>query len=440
VALARRRAGAADVSVHDWLQQLLTVRWPAWTTEADRRELLDWVMRFQQTTGPVTAKGYEDTALYRYLRLVSLNEVGGDPARFGTSPAEFHAAMAARQREAAGGLSATSTHDTKRGEDVRARINVLSEIPHEWRRRVSRWHRLTRRHRAVVDGRPTPGPEEEYLIYQTLVGAWPIDADRLAAYLTKATREAKAHTSWINPSPRYDEALAAYARAILDPRRSREFLRDLAAFHATVARFGRLNGLAQTLVKIAAPGVPDFYQGAELWELSLVDPDNRRPVDFGARRRMLAALDAALAGGKDAAPLTRDLMAFPDDGRVKLFVIRQALACRRARATLFQAGDYLSLEVQGPLAEHVLAFARIRAGEAAIAVVPRLLARRGRPEPPLGVDFWGEDTHLVVPPAAGARFTDALTACPLVAEGGRLPVSRILASLPVALLVREDAA
>ncbi len=436
VAQARRRARATDVSVYDWIQDLLLLRFPAWADEAQRRERLDWVLRFQQLTGPVTAKGYEDTALYRYLRLVSLNEVGGDPARFGTSLAEFHAAMAARQREHPHGLSATSTHDTKRSEDVRARINVLSEIPAEWRERVFRWQRLNRRHRSAVDGRPVPGPDVEYLIYQTLVGAWPIGADRLRDYLIKAVREAKVHSSWINANPRYEEALVAFVEALVDPQRSGEFLADFTAFQGRIAWFGALNSLAQVLIKITAPGVPDFYQGTELWDLSLVDPDNRRPVDFALRRRMLDALVAEIEGREDRLGLVRDLLKSWEDGRVKLFLIRQALACRRAHAALFQRGDYRPLEAQGELAEHVCAFARVAGAEAALVVVPRLLARRGQ-EPPLGAEYWGT-TAVAVPAPLGRRFVNPLTGERLAVENGLAPLGHLLGYFPVGLLVREE--
>jgi (1->4)-alpha-D-glucan 1-alpha-D-glucosylmutase len=438
IALARRRTPAMDPSVYDWIHDLLLGRVPPWATEADREERADWVRRFQQLTGPITAKGYEDTALYRYHRLVSLNEVGGDPSRFGTPLAEFHAAMQARRRECPGALSATSTHDTKRSEDVRARINVLSEVPGLWRQRVARWQRLNRRHRSVVDGRPVPGPGEEYFIYQTLVGAWPIGVERLRGYLHKAFREAKLETSWINPNPRYEEAIGRFAGALLDARRSREFLHDFTAFQARVARFGAFNSLAQTLIKITAPGVPDFYQGTELWELSLVDPDNRRPVDFAVRRRLLDALVAEIEAAHDLAALARHLVKTWEDGRIKLYLIRQGLACRRERAALFQHGDYLPLEAAGPLAEHVCAFARVRAAEAALSVVPRLLARRWSEDPPLGPDYWGRDSRVLVPPEAGRRFLNVLTGERLESDGKGLGLDRVFASFPVALLVREE--
>jgi len=435
IAHARRRA-TTDSTVYDWLQDVLTLQTPEWASEADVREWLDFVMRFQQITGPVTAKGFEDTALYRFNRLVSLNEVGGDPSRFGVTLAEFHAENAARLRRTPHTLSATATHDTKRGEDVRARINVLSEIPVEWRRRLAVWQRLNRRHRTMIDGAAVPGANTEYLIYQTLVGAWPIDAERLTAYLEKAVREAKSHTSWINPNPPYDAALARFAEAILDPQRSKAFLDDFIAFQARVAPFGVLNSLAQTLIKITAPGVPDFYQGTELWDLSLVDPDNRRPVDWKLRRRLLEEMAHAVATTPDRAGLARELFARPADGRVKMFLIREALGLRRARPALFAAGAYRPLEVRGALAEHVCAFARVADDAAAVTVVPRLLARRGGEAAPLGPEYW-QDTALDLPADVGRRLRDVLTGAEVA--GDTLPLGQVLAHFPVALLERSDA-
>jgi (1->4)-alpha-D-glucan 1-alpha-D-glucosylmutase len=432
---ARRRA-TTDATVYDWLQRVLTLESPDWATEADIRARLDFVMRFQQITGPVTAKGFEDTALYRFNRLVSLNEVGGDPSRFGVSLAEFHAENSARLRRSPHALSATATHDTKRGEDVRARINVLSEIPDEWRRRLAVWQRLNRRHRTNVDGATVPGANTEYLIYQTLVGAWPIDAERLTAYLLKAVREAKSHTSWINPNAKYDEALTRFAEAILDRQRAAAFLDNLIAFQARIAQFGALNSLAQTLIKITAPGVPDFYQGTELWDLSLVDPDNRRPVDWKLRQRLLGDVEHALATTRDRAALAHELWLQKDDGRVKLFLVHEALALRRALPAVFAAGGYRALEARGALAEHVCAFARGGEDVAAITVVPRLLARRGGAAAPLGDEYWS-DTTIDVPGELGGQLTNVLTGEPL--EGTTLPMGRVLARFPVALLTRRSA-
>ncbi|HYE90770.1 MAG TPA: malto-oligosyltrehalose synthase, partial [Terriglobales bacterium] len=437
VTAAKRRTPTVDASIYDWIHDLLALKTAHAADELDRHERVDFVMRFQQLTGPITAKGFEDTSLYRYNRLASLNEVGGEPSRFGTTLAEFHAMNAERARHGAGGLTATATHDTKRGEDTRVRIDVLSEIPREWRAAVNRWQRLNRRHRVAVDGRQAPSPNEEYLIYQTLVGAWPVDAERLREYILKAAREAKENTSWTNPSPRWDEALAQFVQGILDESASAAFLRDLRAFHATIVPFGILSSLAQTLIKITAPGVPDFYQGAELWDLSLVDPDNRRPVDFAARRRLLDGLAAEVdAAGAELAPLARRLLDAADDARVKLFVIRQALAVRRRHADLFARGDYRPLDVQGAYAEHVCAFARTGPGGPTITVVPRLLAARGVAAP-LGDEYW-QDTAIVVPPEVDVPLRDAFTGAAFAPEDlavqRRARVGRVLAEFPVALL------
>jgi len=437
VAQAKRRSPLTSPSIYDWIQDILTLRFPPWAQEAERRERLEFARRFQQITSPVTAKGYEDTALYRFNRLVSLNEVGADPSRFGTPVTEFHTAMVERQRTYPHGLSATSTHDTKRGEDVRARINVLSEIPDEWRRRVSVWQKLNRSHRTTVDAQPTPGANTEYLIYQTLVGAWPIGIERFRAYLLKAIHEAKSHTSWINPNTRYNDAITRFAEAILDPVRSSPFLENFVPFQARVAHYGAFNSLAQTLVKITAPGVPDFYQGSELWDLNLVDPDNRRPVDWQLRRHMLEELTRAADTAPDRAAFAQALVDGKNDGRVKLYLTRQALACRNAHATLFTDGEYRLLESRGPLAEHVLAFGRVAKEAIALTIVPRLLARRGFEQLPLGKSYWGDETRLLAPPEAGPRLVNPLTGEHLTVDRGTLLLADVFTSFSVALLVNE---
>ena len=443
VGQAKRRTPAIAESVYDWIQDVLTLRFPEWASPADRQERLDFVRRFQQLAGPVTAKGYEDTALYRFNRLVSLNEVGSDPSRFGTSLAEFHAANVERQRRSPHALSATATHDTKRGEDVRARINVLSEIPAEWRARLAAWHGLNRKHHTVVDGAPVPGANTEYLIYQTLVGAWPIDVVRLRDYLLKAVREAKVHTSWTNPNVRYDEAVVKFVHTILDPERSAPFLEDFVLFQARVASFGVLNSIGQTLVKITAPGVPDFYQGSELWDLSLVDPDNRRPVDWAERRRLLDEVLAAVATGPDRAAVAHELVKTRTDARVKLFVIHEGLAVRRAHRALFEAGAYRPLEARGVWAEHVCAFARTGGEGAVVTVIPRLLARRGVDALPLGPEYWA-DTWLELPRELAGRYANALTGERVetapAGEAVALTLADVLTAFPAALLVREAGA
>ena len=314
-------------------------------------------MRFQQLAGPVMAKGVEDTACYVFNRLVSLNEVGGDPGCFGFSVKEFHRACAETQELWPQTMLATSTHDTKRSEDVRSRLNLLSEIPERWIEAVHRWASLNARHRRGE----WPDRNTEYLFYQTLVGAWPIETGRMTAYMAKAAREAKVHTSWTSPNEVYDAALRAFVEgALADPA----FAVDVEAFVAPLIAAGRINSLAQTLLKLTAPGIPDLYQGAELWDLSLVDPDNRRPVDYPLRRRLLAVLDRATP---------KEIMARIDEGLPKLWVIRQTLELRRRRPELFGPdGTYRPLAATGDRSGHVVAFAR---GDDAITVVPRLVMR-----------------------------------------------------------------
>ena len=290
-----------------------------------------------------------------------------------------------------------------------------------------------------MDGEPVPGANDEYLVYQTLVGAWPIDAGRLRAYVEKASREAKAWTSWISPNRRYDEAMARFTDAVLDARRSREFLRDFGEFHARVAHFGRVNSLAQTLVKITAPGVPDFYQGTELWDFSLVDPDNRRSVDWALRRRLLDELTAEIETTADRGALARRLASTSDEGRAKLYLIRQALGFRRQHRDLFLTGAYHPLEAVGAWAEHVCAFARSRSTDLCVVIVPRLLARRDffKPVLPLGRACW-DDTRVAVPVASGARLRDVLTGRTVKADDTSVAIGDALTDFPVALLERAS--
>ncbi len=451
VARARRRNPAMDPSVFDFVRDTLLLVPFKGDTDEDRQARRDFVLKFQQYTGPVMAKGVEDTAFYRYNRLVSLNEVGGEPEQFGVSVAAFHRQNAERQRRWPEAMIATATHDTKRGEDVRARINVLSELPREWRSALTRWSRINRRRKPQVDGVPVPDANEEYLLYQTLLGAWPaepMDATgkeafirRIQAYMLKAVKEAKVNTSWINPNAPYDEAIQAFVAAILSGGEDDPFLRDFLPFQRRVARAGAVNSLAQVVLKLASPGVPDIYQGTELWDLSLVDPDNRRPVDFERRRAALA--EVLHVPERERAELAHALLAAWPDGRVKLYVTHRALTLRRARPALFYHGAYLPLEVGGPRVDHVVAFARTLDEETVIAAVPRLVARLMR-EPdgfPLGEPVWA-DTWLAVPGEPGARFRDRFTGAELesVARDGRavLPLAALFACFPVALLERVD--
>jgi (1->4)-alpha-D-glucan 1-alpha-D-glucosylmutase len=396
---------------------------------------LAFVQRFQQTTGPVMAKGVEDTALYRWVPLAARNEVGSEPdAPLADAAPRLHAWLAARAARWPQALSTVTTHDTKRSADVRARLAVLSERPAAWIARVERWRR---RHRALardVDGRRAPDAALEYLIYQTLVGVWPlgpVDRDALAArvrgYVRKAAREAKVHTSWLRPHPAFEEAVDAFVAALLADE---GFVADVAAAAGDIARPGLWNALARTLVHLTAPGVPDVYQGDETWCFTLTDPDNRRPVDFAAHAAMLAGLAARPV---DEA-LAAELVAHVEDGRAKLHVVRTALALRRTAPALF-AGAYDALATTGTSAGRVFAFARRAGGRMAVTIVPRLVASLGGS--PVG-DVWG-DTACTLP-AGTARLVNALTGAAVAPEAGGVAVARALAAFPVALLVGDAGA
>ncbi|MFW5791185.1 MAG: malto-oligosyltrehalose synthase [Desulfohalobiaceae bacterium] len=405
----------------------------------ERRLWLAFVHRFQQLTGPLMAKGFEDTLLYVYNRLLSLNEVGGNPERFGCPPGAFHDWMRRRAELWPLSMNALSTHDNKRGEDVRARLNVLSELPEEWSRLVRSWRRGNAKARSRVDGLRAPDGNDELLLYQTLVGMWPFEPqngsdlrDRVQGYLTKAVREAKVHSSWVNPNPGYEQALHDFAASILDPESGSFFLESFLPFQHRVARLGIYNSLAQTLIKITAPGVPDFYQGSELWDLSLVDPDNRRPVDFTLRRKLLSEIRDRFARDRDA--LLQELLDSRRDGRIKLFLVHRALTARTASPRLFEKGAYLPLRVRGGMRRHVLAFARQHGARTAVVVVPRFLAKVLEDQhDPLG-DFW-QDTAVILPPAGPKRFSNLLTGQTHVPDGRALPLNTLMDRFPAALCI-----
>jgi (1->4)-alpha-D-glucan 1-alpha-D-glucosylmutase len=442
---ARRRSPMVDPSIYDFLRDVLLQRYPDGLSDAARAERLEFALKLQQVTGPVTAKAVEDTAYYFFVRLASLNEVGGDPHRFGTPPGEVHGLLAERRERLPGSLSATSTHDTKRSEDVRVRIDALSEIPGELRAAVRRWSRMNRAHARRTEGRSAPDRRDEYLLYQTLVGTFPDEGlepgtpvhaelvSRIQQYMEKALREAKIHTSWTNPDDWYEGGVRSFVEWILS---SRPFLADLATFAGRVARAGRISSLSQVALKLAAPGVPDVYQGTELWELSLVDPDNRRPVDFDRRRRLLEELQAALGRGPEArAALTRKLSA-PDtlaDGRAKLLLLHEGLHLRRAARDVLLRGEYRPLAAEGPLAEHVFAFARLHQDGAVVCAVPRLVLRlleEGR-----GAIQWQGTLPLRglgLPP--GLR--DVVTG--VRHRGDAISLDRLFSDFPVALLAWEQ--
>jgi (1->4)-alpha-D-glucan 1-alpha-D-glucosylmutase len=434
-----------------FVRDMLLLKYPESFTDDDRAEQCRFVGKFQQVTAPVTAKGVEDTAFYVYNRLASLNEVGGEPGRFGVPPDALHRYHADRQANWPRALSPLSTHDTKRSEDVRARLNVLSEIPDEWWQRVAHWSRLNAPHRRQLEDLLMPDANEEYLLYQTLVGAWPLEAyaadeyasfvKRIQAYMLKALHEAKVHTSWINPNTDYDNAIQEFIALILNEKENQAFLDDLRTFQRRISHYGLYNSLAQTLLKLTSPGVADTYQGTEIWDFSLVDPDNRRPVGYDQRRRLLDDLKADVAAaGQDRRELARQLVAAKEDGRVKLYVTYRALHCRRERPGLFSQGEYLALESTGPLADHVFAFARRDGQHLAIVVVPRLITRLiADPTTPPDKIAW-QDTRLVLPADySGVQWHNVFTGEMLsaVESDGRCSLCATdgLAYFPIALFV-----
>jgi (1->4)-alpha-D-glucan 1-alpha-D-glucosylmutase len=447
---AKRRNPAVNESVFDFLQSLLLLEHPEGIDDAQRAERHAFTMKFQQLTSPVMAKGVEDTAFYRYYPLASLNEVGGGPERFGVSVNAFHRRNLIRGELWPNSMNATSTHDTKRGEDVRARINVLSEIPGEWYRVIRRWREMNRGSKTMAGELLSPGANEEYLLYQTLVGTWPLKpmnaeehavyVERIQRYMEKALREAKMHTSWINPNVEYDQAVQQFVAKILDPSPANIFLEDFRQFQAPIAKAGIWNSISQVVLKVASPGLPDFYQGNELWCFDLVDPDNRRPVDFVLRRRMLSQLQEQASRGK--ASLVERLAASPCDGAIKLYTSSVALRLRRDMQDLFVRGSYTPLTVTGNRANHAVGFARSLAGKTVIALAGRFFLRLFNGHPAPTGDVWG-NTALTLPKKIGQpRFQEVLTGRNIASEqredGAVIPLAQAFSHCPAALLVSQE--
>jgi (1->4)-alpha-D-glucan 1-alpha-D-glucosylmutase len=448
IASAKWRSPAADTSVFDFIREVLLTHIAEGQDAAYRNAVTAFAMKFQQFTSPVIAKGLEDTAFYRYHRLISLNDVGGDLHRFGITTAEFHAANQDRLRDWPHTMLATSTHDSKRSEDVRARINVLSEIPALWRLRVRDWRRFNRGHRSLIAGKPAPSPNDEYLLYQTLVGAWPseplgdannrkIFCERIQNYILKAIRESKQNTSWINQNSAYETAVSSFVNALLTPSVKNRFLTDFVPFQRQVARIGLWNSLSQTLLKLTSPGVPDIYQGNDLWDFSLVDPDNRRPVDYSHSQELFEGV-RKWSSNPDGISVRR-LLETPDDGRLKLYLIWKTLCLRKQWPEVFQRGKYLPLTVQGTRANHVVAFLRNDDHTSVLVVAPRLVAGLlGDSDlPPLGSTVW-EETHVLLPhPGSFETYRNAFTGAvkPLPGAEARIPLSELLADFPVALCI-----
>jgi (1->4)-alpha-D-glucan 1-alpha-D-glucosylmutase len=443
LAQARRNETEIDPSVFSFLEQVLTARLIDRPHSGfSRVSLLRCATRLQQYSGPVAAKGIEDTACYRYNRFIALNEVGGDPSRFGGTLAAFHRANQQRAQRWPLSMLATSTHDTKRGEDARARLAALSEFPDEWARQVNVWTRILRGPPQPDTADAAPDRNDEYFLYQMLLGSWPAElldqehcrgealqafAARVRQTMLKSMREARVYTSWAFPNAAYEEAMSAFIDGGLLGGRSSSFLGAFLPFAQRLAVAGVHNSLLQTVIKLTAPGVPDLYNGADLWDLSMVDPDNRRPVDYARRARQLQDIDAALRAG-DHAGLMRQLLREWRDGGIKLALIALLLRHRREHAELY-TGEYLPLPASGPRAEEIACYARIR-GEQRLIV---LLALHSRRREQSGFD---DQTQLALPEALGnGPWRDILSGATLTAVEHVLAPARVFAHLPVAVLV-----
>jgi len=440
VAVAKRASTADDTSVFDLIGSILRDDVRS-SDPALASAVSEFIQRFQQFTAPAMAKGLEDTSFYIFNRLVSLNEVGGNPRSFGLTVHAFHRASVLRAKTWPNAMLATATHDNKRGEDVRSRIDVLSEMPAAWRLALRRWRQFNRRHRTSVDGVSAPSRNDEYLLYQTLLGAWPLEPltqsvldafrGRIHAYMQKAVREAKVHTSWINSQSEYEDALARFIDGLLGTLEPNQFIQDVLPLQQRLAAVGCVNSLAQTAIKLTSPGVPDTYQGTELWDLSLVDPDNRRPVDYTLRERMVR--DFAVPGTGDG--LGAELLANWSDGRVKLWLTWRLMQLRKRRAAWLENAGYAPVRVQGTCSRRVCAYVRSGDGAHLLCVVPRLWLDLV-PEPgrwPVGAAAWG-DTCLTFP-KAGPQWRNVLTGeiahAELNGAGSRLAMGTVLSSFPV---------
>ena len=439
VAAAKRRNPAVEESVFNFLRDILLFRFPENLNEEERGEHVHFVLKFQQSTGPIMAKGLEDTAFYIYNRLAALNEVGGEPQQFGLSIDQFHERNITRQRDWPESLLATSTHDTKRSEDVRARMVAISELPQVWRRSLSRWRTLNRPFKQIIDDAEAPDRNEEYLLYQILLGTWPTEPfgempdearekyiDRIRQYMAKALKEAKMNSSWIRPNEQWDSAMSNFVSRILAKSPKNKFLPSFTPVAEEIARLGAINSLSQLLLKLTAPGVPDIYQGNEIWDYSLVDPDNRRPVDYARRQKMLDGLQNAHAA---------QLLASWPDGRIKLFSTQRLLLFRRNHLELFQFGSYLPLSVAGTFAECCVGFAREHEDRFILVLAPRLTSRIGFP--PLD-DRWG-DTSVQLPEGFKNKIAqDIFTSEVRNLQGSSLALAQIFSTLPFAVLTNAQ--
>ncbi len=425
----------------NFIEKFLLLEFDDHLSKEDKDKWLHFVMRLQQFTGPLMAKGVEDTVLYIYNRLVSLNEVGSTPGKFGISIDEFHNFNQNRSAYWPHTMNCTSTHDTKRGEDIRARINVLSEIPEEWEAQLKKWQEINAPQKDCIEGLDVPTPNDEYFLYQTLLGSFPFDEseysafiDRLKDYVIKAIREAKVNSGWLRPNTAYEEAFIKFVDKLLKDSEDNEFLVSFRPFQRKIQHYGVFNSLSQTLLKITSPGLPDIYQGTELWDLSFVDPDNRRPVDFEQRQAFLKEIKTK--SETDILSFISELTAAPEDGKIKMFLIYQALKARSENVELFQRGDYQKLAVLGSLKDKIVAFSRKCGDRSAIIIAPRLLTdliKEG--ENPLGEQVW-QETRISVASGSSFVWKNAITNQEIQSED-TLWMRDILRDFPVALLINQ---
>jgi (1->4)-alpha-D-glucan 1-alpha-D-glucosylmutase len=453
VSLAKKRSTAADVLIFDFIRDILLLDYPAPADSKLFAEIVRFTSRFQQYTAPVMAKGMEDTTLYIYNRLVSLNDVGFDPRSFGISTNAFHHVNQQRLQNWPHTMVNTSTHDSKRGEDVRARINVLTEIPKDWRQHLGRWSRINRHKKRIIDGWRAPSRNDEYLLYQTLLGTCPpegLDAtnidnyrERIETYMLKAIKEAKVNTSWINPNQEYEEAMRHFVHTLLDEPERNAFLADFLPFQRQVAQFGLMNSLSQTLLKLTIPGVPDIYQGNELWAFNLVDPDNRRTVDYEHHQAQLQSLIDYCDANDNLTPLIQQLLQHLHDGRAKLYVTWKALQLRRQHPHLFSDGDYTTLTIDGERQDNICAFARHTNDNIVIVAAVRWFSQLCTDEHklPLGAPVWRNTTieiPVAVAPEGTTGFHNVFTGENIAAtdkeDGHVLHAADVFASLPLALI------
>ena len=442
---AKGRNRTSPMAIFDFLRSVLLLDTSAGVIPSDQyRERLRFTLKFQQLTGPVMAKGLEDTTCYVYNRFVSVNEVGGSPAEFGISLEEFHEGNRERARDWPSSMLATSTHDSKRSEDVRARLNVLSEMPREWASEVLRWRRANRRRKQMMgDGRIAPDANEEYFLYQTLIGAWPLATDstrhrddfvrRIKEYMTKALNEAKVNMSWTSPNPEYQQAVESFISRILTPSsKEHSFWVALQNFLPKVMYFGALNSLAQMVLKLTSPGVPDIYRGTELWDFSLVDPDNRRPVDYDRRQQFLSDLRVREMAG-DLPQLIGELLESWKDGRVKMWTAMRTLRFRREHHEVFQQGSYEPLTTGDQREQHIVAFRRRWQDQSVIVAVPRFAytLMNGEMRPPIG-EVWG-DSAVAMPELTG-ELENVLTGEKVQTQDSLALCRELFRSFPVAVL------